>query len=38
MTAFERRIVHVALQEYPDITTESQGEGPTRRVVIRPYP
>ncbi len=38
MTAFERRIVHVALQEYPDITTESHGEGPTRCVVIRPYP
>ena len=36
MSAFERRIVHLALQEYPDIETESLGEGPERRVVIRP--
>lgn len=35
MTAFERRIVHLALQEYPDIATESVGTGPERRVVIR---
>ena len=36
MNAFERRIVHLALQEYPDISTESTGEGQSRRVVIRP--
>ena len=36
MNAFERRIVHLALQEYPDISTESTGEGSSRRVVIRP--
>jgi len=36
MSAFERRIIHMALQEYPDIATESQGQGPTRRVVIKP--
>lgn len=36
MTAFERRIVHSALSEYPDITTQSTGEGPNRRVVIKP--
>ncbi len=36
MTAFERRIVHMALQEYPDIATESEGQGLTRRVVIKP--
>ncbi|MEK7649807.1 MAG: R3H domain-containing nucleic acid-binding protein [Patescibacteria group bacterium] len=35
MTAFERRIVHMALQEYPDIATTSVGEGPTRRVMIK---
>ncbi len=35
MTAFERRIVHMALQEYPDIATESVGDGLTRRVVIK---
>jgi spoIIIJ-associated protein len=35
MSAFERRIVHMALQEYPDIETESIGQGLDRRVVIR---
>ena len=36
MSAFERRIVHLALQEYPDIMTESIGDGIVRRVVIKP--
>lgn len=36
MNAFERRIVHSVLQEYPDISTESTGEGPERRVVVKP--
>lgn len=35
MTAFERRIVHLVLQEYPDILTESTGEGMARKVVIK---
>ncbi|MDO8560898.1 MAG: R3H domain-containing nucleic acid-binding protein [bacterium] len=38
MAPFERRIIHMALAEYPDITTESVGEGERRRVVIKPYP
>lgn len=38
MNPFERRIVHVALAEYPDITTQSAGEGEARRVVVKPYP
>ena len=38
MSSFERRIVHLLLAEYPDITTESIGQEPDRRVVIRPYP
>lgn len=38
MSAFERRIVHLLLAEYPDITTESIGAEPERRVVIKPYP
>jgi spoIIIJ-associated protein len=36
MTSYERRIIHSALTEYPDIATESTGENPNRRVVIRP--
>lgn len=38
MSSFERRIVHLLLAEYPDITTESIGQEPERRVVIKPYP
>ena len=38
MSAFERRIVHLLLAEYPDITTESIGQEPDRRVIIKPYP
>jgi len=37
MTSFERRIVHLLLDEYPDITTESSGEEPDRRVIIKPF-
>ena len=36
MNAFDRRTVHLALQEYPDIITESTGAGEERRVVIKP--
>ncbi|MEP6694764.1 MAG: RNA-binding cell elongation regulator Jag/EloR [Chloroflexota bacterium] len=34
MLAFERRIVHLAVQEEPGIKTESVGMDPNRRVVI----
>jgi len=34
MPARERRLVHLALQDAPDITTRSEGEEPARRVVI----
>lgn len=37
MSAYERRIVHLELAERKDIITESIGEDPERRVVIRPY-
>ena len=38
MSSFERRIVHLLLAEYPDITTESIGQEPERKVIIKPYP
>jgi spoIIIJ-associated protein len=36
MTARERRIVHLALRDHPDLKTESRGEGPQRCVVVLP--
>jgi spoIIIJ-associated protein len=36
MPAFERRVIHLALADHPDVTTESTGEGETRKVVIIP--
>lgn len=38
MSAYERRIVHMELASYPDIATESIGDEPQRRIVIKPYP
>jgi len=38
MSSFERRIVHLLLAEYPDITTISVGSEPNRMVVIKPFP
>lgn len=38
MSAYERLIVHTALQDAPDVKTESQGEGRSRRVVIKYSP
>lgn len=34
MSAAERRIIHMALQDYQDITTQSVGEGESRKVSI----
>jgi spoIIIJ-associated protein len=36
MPANERRIIHLALADHPDVTTESVGEGENRKVVISP--
>ena len=36
MLAYERRIIHLALADHPDVTTESIGEGEARKVVIQP--
>lgn len=38
MSAYERLIVHTTLQDAPHIKTESQGEGRSRRVVIKYAP
>ena len=34
MNPYERRILHSALQDHPAVTTHSEGEEPTRHVVI----
>ena len=36
LPAFERRVIHKALQEIEGVTTYSEGEEPDRRVVIAP--
>jgi spoIIIJ-associated protein len=36
MPAFERRVIHLALADHPDVTTESTGVGEARKVVISP--
>ena len=36
MSAFERRVIHLALADHPDVTTESTGMGEARKVVISP--
>jgi len=38
MPAYERRIIHLEVAERKDVTSESIGEEPERRVVIKPYP
>ena len=34
MNAYERHVIHAALQDYPDVTTFSTGTEPGRRVVV----
>jgi spoIIIJ-associated protein len=36
MNAYERRLVHIELSIHPDVRTESEGEGQTRCVIIKP--
>ncbi len=36
MPASERRLVHMALRDHPDVFTESAGEGQGRKVTIKP--
>jgi spoIIIJ-associated protein len=36
LTAYERRIVHLALQEYGGVSTYSEGEGGQRHLIVSP--
>jgi spoIIIJ-associated protein len=36
MPADERRVIHLALADHPDVRTESIGEGENRKIVISP--
>jgi spoIIIJ-associated protein len=36
MNARDRRVVHMAIKDMPGVRTESNGEGPDRRVQIIP--
>lgn len=38
MPAHERRVIHLELAGRSDVTTESLGQEPERRVVVKPYP
>ena len=38
MSAYERRLIHLKLAEQSDIVTESTGQEPERKVVVRLYP
>lgn len=37
MSPYERRIVHMELASISDVTTESIGQEPSRRIVVKPY-
>lgn len=36
MTSYERRVVHMELASIPDVATESVGQEPQRRIIIKP--
>lgn len=36
MSSYERRVIHAELSQRTDVTTESQGEGFDRHIVIKP--
>lgn len=37
MSPYERRVVHMELASFSDIATESIGQEPQRRIVVKPY-
>ena len=38
MPAYERRIIHLELAGRQEVATESVGQEPERRIIIKPYP
>lgn len=36
LSSFERRIIHLALVDHPQVTTISEGEGEERKLIIKP--
>jgi len=36
LSAAERRIIHLCLTDHPDVSTQSEGEGKERQLVIKP--
>ena len=36
MNPYERRLVHLTVKEIPGVTTESQGEGFIKQVLVKP--
>lgn len=36
LNPFERRVIHMALADHPDVVTESEGEGRQRHLIIKP--
>lgn len=36
LTPAERRIVHLVLADHPGVTTQSEGEGRNRRIIVKP--
>ncbi len=36
MSAYDRRIIHAKLSDWRDVTTQSEGEGETRALIIKP--
>ena len=36
MTPHDRRIVHMALKDRPDVVTRSEGDEPRRRIIVEP--
>ena len=37
MTPYERRVIHMELADRNDVTTQSVGQDPDRKVTIKPY-